>query len=150
MAEDKKICLAPTSPAGSGYAAPLTLPPRLLDCVEYVPLERVQPYALNARLTVSGVQGHSAYAHLADNPVHRLVTMLARLTGEPLDEQQQQYLTEARARTDAEYERKSGNDDADDLAFPEYAAFCQHCHAKAVIQTDGCLTCLNCGDSKCG
>ena len=42
--------------------------------------------ALNARLTVSGVQGHSAYAHLADNPVHRLVTMLARLTGEPLDE----------------------------------------------------------------
>ena len=42
--------------------------------------------ALNARLTVNGVQGHSAYAHLADNPVHRLVTMLARLTGEPLDE----------------------------------------------------------------
>jgi len=41
--------------------------------------------ALNARLTVSGVQGHSAYAHLADNPVHRLVAMLARLTGEPLD-----------------------------------------------------------------
>ena len=42
--------------------------------------------ALNARLTVTGVQGHSAYAHLADNPVHRLVAMLARLTGEPLDE----------------------------------------------------------------
>ncbi len=42
--------------------------------------------ALNARLRVTGVQGHSAYAHLADNPVHRLITMLARLTGEPLDE----------------------------------------------------------------
>ena len=42
--------------------------------------------ALNARLTVTGVQGHSAYAHLADNPVHRLVEMLARLTGEPLDQ----------------------------------------------------------------
>jgi len=40
--------------------------------------------ALNARLRVFGVQGHSAYAHLADNPVHRLVAMLARLTGEPL------------------------------------------------------------------
>ncbi len=40
--------------------------------------------ALNARLTVNGVQGHSAYAHLADNPVHRLVAMLGRLTGEPL------------------------------------------------------------------
>jgi len=42
--------------------------------------------ALNARLTVGGVQGHSAYAHLADNPVHRLVAMLARLTGEDLDQ----------------------------------------------------------------
>jgi len=40
--------------------------------------------ALNARLRVTGVQGHSAYAHLADNPVHRLLAMLARLTGEPL------------------------------------------------------------------
>ena len=42
--------------------------------------------ALNARLTVTGTQGHSAYAHLADNPVHRLVAMLAQLTGEPLDQ----------------------------------------------------------------
>ncbi len=42
--------------------------------------------ALNARLTVRGVQGHSAYAHLADNPVHRLVAMLGRLTAEPLCE----------------------------------------------------------------
>lgn len=68
------------------------------------------------------------------------------ITGEPLDEQQQQYLDETRARLDA----KSDAADSDELAFPEYAAFCQHCHAKAVIQTDGCLTCLNCGDSKCG
>ena len=69
------------------------------------------------------------------------------ITSEPLDEQQQQYIEDTRARLDAE----NGADSPDDeLAFPEYAAFCQHCHAKAVIQTDGCLTCLNCGDSKCG
>ncbi|MEE2799495.1 MAG: NrdJb, partial [Pseudomonadota bacterium] len=24
------------------------------------------------------------------------------------------------------------------------------CHTKAAIQMDGCLTCLACGDSKCG
>ncbi len=42
--------------------------------------------ALNARLTVQGIQGHSAYAHLADNPVHRLVRMLDGLTREPLCE----------------------------------------------------------------
>jgi len=69
------------------------------------------------------------------------------ITGEPLDEHQQQYLNETRARADKSREE---DDTGEDLAFPEYAAFCQHCHAKAVIQTDGCLTCLNCGDSKCG
>ena len=36
-------------------------------------------------LTVHGVQGHTAYPHLADNPVHRLVRMLHAVTAEPLD-----------------------------------------------------------------
>jgi hypothetical protein len=69
------------------------------------------------------------------------------ITGEPLDEQQRQYLDQTRARLDAD---SGSGDTSDELDFPEYAAFCQHCHAKAVIQADGCLTCLNCGDSKCG
>ncbi|BBK33832.1 succinyldiaminopimelate desuccinylase [Stella humosa] len=42
--------------------------------------------SLNAYLTVHGVQGHVAYPHLADNPIHRLVRMLASLTAEPLDD----------------------------------------------------------------
>ncbi len=37
-------------------------------------------------LTVRGTQGHVAYPHLADNPVHHLVRMLAALTAEPLDD----------------------------------------------------------------
>src|SRR5262249_18999964 len=37
-------------------------------------------------LTVSGVQGHTAYPHLADNPAHRLVRMLDAITREPLDQ----------------------------------------------------------------
>jgi succinyl-diaminopimelate desuccinylase len=41
--------------------------------------------SLNARITVRGTQGHSAYPHLADNPIDRLVALLARLTGEQLD-----------------------------------------------------------------
>jgi succinyl-diaminopimelate desuccinylase len=41
--------------------------------------------SLNARLTVHGVQGHVAYPDLADNPLPRLVRMLAALTAEPLD-----------------------------------------------------------------
>ena len=42
--------------------------------------------SLSARLVVDGVQGHTAYPHLADNPVHRLVAMLAALTTTPLDQ----------------------------------------------------------------
>jgi succinyl-diaminopimelate desuccinylase len=42
--------------------------------------------SLNARLTVHGVQGHTAYPHLADNPCHRLVEMLAAITRESLDQ----------------------------------------------------------------
>jgi succinyl-diaminopimelate desuccinylase len=35
--------------------------------------------SLNGRLTVHGVQGHIAYPHLADNPVHRCAPALAEL-----------------------------------------------------------------------
>ncbi|MGE0723755.1 MAG: succinyl-diaminopimelate desuccinylase [Alphaproteobacteria bacterium] len=42
--------------------------------------------SLNVWLTVKGTQGHVAYPHLADNPVHRMVRMLAALTAEPLDD----------------------------------------------------------------
>jgi|HubBroStandDraft_1064217.scaffolds.fasta_scaffold00046_24 succinyl-diaminopimelate desuccinylase len=42
--------------------------------------------SLNAVLTVEGVSGHTAYPHLADNPAHHLVAMLADLTSLPLDE----------------------------------------------------------------
>jgi succinyl-diaminopimelate desuccinylase len=41
--------------------------------------------SLTGRLTVRGVQGHTAYPHLADNAAHRLVTMLHTLTTAELD-----------------------------------------------------------------
>lgn len=41
--------------------------------------------AMSAYLTVHGVQGHSAYPQLADNPVHRLTRMLAALIDDPID-----------------------------------------------------------------
>ncbi len=34
--------------------------------------------------------------------------------------------------------------------FPEGAQFCTKCQTPAVVRADGCMTCLNCGDSKCG
>ena len=41
--------------------------------------------SLNAEIRVHGTQGHAAYPHQADNPVHRLVRALAALTAAPLD-----------------------------------------------------------------
>ena len=41
--------------------------------------------SLNARLTVTGTQGHTAYPQLADNPLHHLARMLNALVSEPLD-----------------------------------------------------------------
>jgi succinyl-diaminopimelate desuccinylase len=40
---------------------------------------------MTARITVFGTQGHAAYPHRADNPIHRLVLALAALTAAPLD-----------------------------------------------------------------
>ena len=42
--------------------------------------------SLNATLTVIGTQGHTAYPHLADNPLPRLVAMLNALASDPLDQ----------------------------------------------------------------
>jgi len=40
-------------------------------------------------------------------------------------------------------------EDAGEDSFPPEATLCGKCQTKAVIVMDGCLTCLNCGDSKC-
>lgn len=34
--------------------------------------------------------------------------------------------------------------------FPPGAKLCPKCHTQALVLLDGCQTCLNCGDSKCG
>ena len=42
--------------------------------------------SMNGFLKVKGVQGHTAYPHLADNPAHRIVAMMNALTTKSLDE----------------------------------------------------------------
>jgi succinyl-diaminopimelate desuccinylase len=41
--------------------------------------------SMTAWITLHGIQGHSAYPQRADNPIHRLVRVLHRLTATPLD-----------------------------------------------------------------
>jgi len=42
--------------------------------------------SLGCTLTVHGVQGHVAYPHLADNPIHRLAPLLAELCAQEWDQ----------------------------------------------------------------
>ncbi len=50
----------------------------------------------------------------------------------------------------------SGQQDEDEDAlmegpeFPPGAQLCRKCNMQAMLMMDGCMTCLNCGDSKCG
>jgi len=64
-----------------------------------------------------------------------------------LDENQKEFLAEKRK----EFDEKNGNSTVEDNGeFPKQAQLCNKCHTKALILMDGCMTCLNCGDSKCG
>lgn len=42
--------------------------------------------SLTGKLTITGTQGHTAYPHLANNPVHHLVTLLHAIVSETLDD----------------------------------------------------------------
>ena len=42
--------------------------------------------SLGGKLTIQGVQGHVAYPHLADNPIHRAAEIVTRLTAQTWDE----------------------------------------------------------------
>ena len=35
-------------------------------------------------------------------------------------------------------------------SYPPGAQLCSKCSTKAMVMMDGCMTCLSCGDSKCG
>ncbi len=73
--------------------------------------------------------------------------MIGLLKDDGLDEHQKKLVAEKRAQYEATVKNASARDPED---FPEGAQLCAKCHTKAAIQMDGCLTCLNCGESKCG
>ncbi len=73
--------------------------------------------------------------------------MIGLLKTEVLDEHQQKLINEKREEYDRTLAVAEENDPED---FPDSAQLCKKCQTKAMIQMDGCLTCLNCGESKCG
>jgi hypothetical protein len=73
--------------------------------------------------------------------------MIGLLKDDGLDEDRKAMLAEKRAQFEAATASAKCEDAGD---FPDGAQLCSKCHTKAAIQMDGCLTCLNCGESKCG
>jgi hypothetical protein len=77
------------------------------------------------------------------------LTKIGMMKAGEITESQRAVLAEKRAEYDARESRLSENGKTDG-AFPASASLCGKCMTKAVILMDGCMTCLNCGDSKCG
>jgi hypothetical protein len=65
-----------------------------------------------------------------------------------IPEHQQKIMDEKRAEFDGGSAAAAPAAETSD--FPPTAEVCKKCSVKAVILMDGCMTCLNCGDSKCG
>ncbi|TBV00497.1 TSCPD domain-containing protein [Phytopseudomonas dryadis] len=65
------------------------------------------------------------------------------IDSERLDEHQKAFIEQKKAELKADAA-------SPDSGYPPGAALCGKCHTMALVQLDGCLTCLNCGDSKCG
>lgn len=80
--------------------------------------------------------------------IERHLKMIGLITVEE-DEHQQKFIAEKRAEVESKL-RKSELDTENTSNFPPEAQLCNKCLNKAVMKMDGCMTCLNCGDSKCG
>jgi len=79
--------------------------------------------------------------------VEKHLIEIGMLQSPEMDEHRKRLIAEKRA----EFEAESRQQDAfTDNTFPEGAQLCTKCSTAAVVMMDGCMTCLNCGDSKCG
>ncbi len=78
--------------------------------------------------------------------VEKHLRSIGMIPKEKLDEHQKKLVEEKRQ----EFENRNKQQDVfDQDSFPVGAQLCVQCNSVAMVMMDGCLTCLNCGDSKC-
>jgi hypothetical protein len=82
--------------------------------------------------------------------VEKHLKMIGMIQDEGLDEHQKKLIDEKRKQYEATSTTSNTSSSSDNGEFPADAHVCKKCSTKAAIIMDGCLTCLNCGDSKCG
>jgi hypothetical protein len=79
--------------------------------------------------------------------IEKHLQTIGLLKAPELDEHRKKLIEEKKA----EFEARNKQTDAFAKShFPEGAQLCAKCSTAAVVLMDGCMTCLNCGDSKCG
>ena len=77
--------------------------------------------------------------------------MIGMIEEDVMDDCQKEILQAKRKEYETIHHKGKNTQDGElPTAFPPTAQLCKKCHTKAVISMDGCMTCLNCGDSKCG
>jgi len=79
--------------------------------------------------------------------IEKHLTMIGMIKAPTIDEHQQALIDAKRKEFE---ESKSQTDAFAQSSYPEGAQLCTKCSTAAVIMMDGCMTCLNCGYSKCG
>ena len=90
----------------------------------------------------------SIIAEIGD-AIERHLTFIGLLKSEELDEHQKKLIAQKRAEYESK-QKQSAAGEEEATGFPAGAELCAKCQTKAVVMMDGCMTCLNCGDSKCG
>ena len=80
--------------------------------------------------------------------IERHMKMIGMIPSDDLDEHQKAFLEKKKAEIEAAQGSSSSKETSGD--YPANATVCAKCSTKAVVLMDGCMTCLSCGDSKCG
>ncbi len=81
------------------------------------------------------------------NAIEQHLVSIGMMPSPELDPAQKQFIDAKRAEFEL---TPPPQDDTETENYPANASLCKKCHVKASIVMDGCMTCLNCGDSKCG
>ena len=76
--------------------------------------------------------------------------MTGMIEDKGIDDCQREILDAKRREYDSIHAQGNSSSAEESSEFPPNSQLCMKCHTKAVISMDGCMTCLNCGDSKCG
>ncbi len=92
---------------------------------------------------LSGTENEIGYV------IERHMQMLGMIKSDKLDEHQKEFIEKKKAELIAK-QNASEEKAADSGEFPENSTVCDKCSTKAVVLMDGCMTCLSCGDAKCG